>query len=577
MKLTQILILISVFPYMAISQDHPKKHFIDSEGKLFWNKDMPVYLMASSSPDDKGVLLKSENQSRYTNPLFLDTEGVNYIRTNWAVDQETKQQVQPKVEVTWEIYADGAAPNCALAFKDAPRHSAGGINYYGQNLKLELTAIDRYSGVNKILTSGAKQGAFSDYSKPLDYKTEGEFDFRYYAVDNVGNAADPKTSSFVVDLTPPESFHNVNGITEDQIIATSSTIYLSVNDALSGNKVTYVKFDDEEFREYNGRGITFDYLEDGTHILSYYSIDNVDNEESVKTFEFYYDKTAPIMAADVLGDRFIVDDKVYFSGRTKLKLTAVDNKSGVKEILYSIDEADYETYTEPFYLPSVAGNHSVRYYSLDELENQYQSATGNAGFEEFKHNVSKVYVDLTGPLLSHNITGPSYLFRDTIFVNSKTKIQLRANDGESGLQKITYSIDGEIEETDYQSPFSVTGSGLHRIEYFGYDNVNNRNIGNFSLISDDTAPDIFIHYSINPIGQKEGLDVYPSNVNLFLSATDLKTGADKIFYTINGGSERLSDGRVENLAANKKFEFNIRALDKLGNESSKTITFFTAE
>lgn len=84
-----------------------------------------------------------------------------------------------------------------------------------------------------------------------------------------------------------------------------------------------------------------------------------------------------------------------------MKLTAVDNKSGVKEIRYSIDGKDFEVYDQPFYLPSISGAHTVRYYSIDNMANQTVGRKGS-GYEEFKHNVSKVYLDLTGPSILYS-------------------------------------------------------------------------------------------------------------------------------------------------------------------------------
>ena len=195
--------------------------------------------------------------------------------------------------------------------------------------------------------------------------------------------------------------------------------------------------------------------------LEYYSVDHVKNKAEVKSFPFYFDKTAPITAADILGDRYVVGEKVYFSGRTKMKLTAVDNKVGVKEIKYAIDAGDFLTYDQPFYLPSLSGEHVIRYYSIDNLANQ---ATG---FEEFKHYVSKIYLDLTGPDIEYAYIGRKFETRDTVFINKETQITFKGNDPESGLKYISYSLNNISEESKYEGPFSITQEGFHRVEFFG--------------------------------------------------------------------------------------------------------------
>jgi hypothetical protein len=71
-----------------------------------------------------------------------------------------------------------------------------------------------------------------------------------------------------------------------------------------------------------------------------------------------------------LGDRFIVDERVYFSGRTKLKITAIDNKVGIKKVMYSVNEEAFSAYAEPFYLPARQGTHTIKYHAIDSLDNR---------------------------------------------------------------------------------------------------------------------------------------------------------------------------------------------------------------
>ena len=48
------------------------------------------------------------------------------------------------------------------------------------------------------------------------------------------------------------------------------------------------------------------------------------------------------MAADILGDKFLANGKIYFSARTKLKIIAIDNKVGVQEVKYNIGNSPLE-------------------------------------------------------------------------------------------------------------------------------------------------------------------------------------------------------------------------------------------
>jgi hypothetical protein len=296
----------------------------------------------------------------------------------------------------------------------------------------------------------------------------------------------------------------------------------------------------------------------------------VGNRSINTTFNFYYDKLAPLTASDILGDKYLYQEKVYFSGRTKMKLTAIDNKAGVKEIYYAIDNEQFKIYEDPFYLPSVQGNHTIKFYSVDRLSNR------PSGAEEYKHNINLVFLDLTGPDISHNFTGPTFKTADELFLGPFTSIHLVAKDNQSGLQYISYSLDGVQAETRYDKPIVLNvSSGKHKIEMFAYDNVNNRNVHQTEVHFDAGAPRILPNFSTNIIEQREGNPVYPVYTVLFLAATDEIVGNDKIYYSINDGNEQIYSNPISNFQAGKKYDIKVRAVDKVGNESRQTVSFFT--
>ena len=544
-----------------------KKSHTDAEGNLYWNREKPVYLRISDTPDGKGDLLKSKKSSAFVNPLYLDTEGLNYIRTRYAVDPETKKPIYPPQEVLWEIYADSETPQTSFLLDGAAVYKGKDHVYYGPNLSGTIRAKDKLSGVATSYVS-VNEAAFSALSNELSFPKTGAYQVQYYSVDKVGNRESVNKYSFMVDVESPTTYYNINGFSEKKIIGKSTKIYLTREDNLVGVADTYYKFDNEEFKKYAGQEISFTYLEDGDHTLHFYSVDKVGNKEANQTLDFYFDKHAPIVAADVLGDRFIANDVIYFSGRTKLKLTSVDNKSGVKEVLYSVDNAEFATYKGPFYLPNVTGEHTIKYYSLDEMNNESMSNKN----QQFKHNVNKVYVDLTGPSLSYSYIGSSFKTRDTLFIGPKTKIKLKGTDKESKLNYLSYSLDGAIDEINYESPFTIASPGLHSVEMFGYDNVNNRNLKSFELIVDSTAPEIITNFSSAP-AIKEGVKVYPSFVMLYLAATDKEIGTDKIYYSINNGKQKLYTNVIQGFVSGKDYTLQVVALDKLGNKSEKEIKF----
>lgn len=582
--LTQLSFLLSCnFLYAQIQENHEKGAYTDSLNRYYQQAELPLYIYVSHKSDQTPTQLgreEREDEVKKTElkPIYLDGHGKHYLRHIDGLHHVSENFV---------VYADGITPESNSSFLAAPRYNRNGVQYYGKGLTVSLATKDEMSGVKSLFQSSNKAN-YVTYNGNVTFDQEGEQSFLYYAVDNVGNAEKAHVRNFTVDLNSPETYHNVVGVAKEKIISLSTKIYLTFSDKLSGVANTFYKIDDGKWNEY-GKGmiIPLEQLKDGDHKLYYYSADNVANQETPKSFEFYLDRTAPIMSADVLGDRFIVGEQVYFSGRTKLKLTAVDNKAGIKKTLYSVDGGEYKEYDEPFYLPSKSGNHIIRYYALDNMENE-GAGNRNTRFDEYKHNVSSVYVDLTGPTLSFQYLEPKFQKGDTIYVTTQTRIKLAAFDPESGLQKISYSVDGNNDETLYNQPFTIPETGFHTVNYFGYDNVNNRNVGSFVFIVDNKPPDIFVNFSIAPNSWEnappaadgitktdEKIPVYPAYATLFLAATDLQTGFDEIRFAINGEKPRIYEGMIRNFEKNKVYTITIFAEDKLGNKTEKVVRFKT--
>ena len=339
---------------------------------------------------------------------------------------------------------------------------------------------------------------------------------------------------------------------------------------MSGVKAIYYKVNDGDYQRYTSGFISLEKFKDGPYTVDYYSVDNVGNESQPQSFAFYFDNTAPILSSDILGDKFIVGDKVYFSGRTKLNLTAVDNRAGVKDIMYSINERAFQKYIKPFYLPNISGVHTVRFYAVDSILNKKDEA-------QINHTVNRVYIDLTGPDLETALDGATFKVRDTVYISSKTKIRIKALDKESGLKQITYKLDDDKEEVLYENGIQVQEDGFHRLRYFGYDNVNNRNRGEIIFSVDNGGPEIFIHFSIPYTEQRDSLKVYPSSLQLYLGASDKKTGAKNISYQVNDGPVKKYLGMIEGFQIGKSYVLKIRATDKLDNETTQEVQFIVED
>jgi hypothetical protein len=572
MKLRKIffLLMTGIFSIQIFSQKIPdctKKIYVAPDGKMYVNKALPIYLRISNQPGDKAnsVLLKSENSSRNTIPFYFDVEGYNSIRSPWCIDTTTKQLVYPKKDIKFEVYADSKPPVTAINFGDSKILRQKGKLYLNAKTEIKLSAADELSGVDKIMYS-LDSSEFKEYQETISLENEKEYILKYYSFDKVGNIEPLKTLDIVIDKSSPRTMLEIKGDVYENILSGKTMLTLKAVDSISGLESITTKLDDGPEGNYSGPIYTALIMQ-GEHKLVYWSTDNVKNKEQEHTYNFYVDKTPPTIIQEVVGKSFMLNGKEFSSGKTQLKLTAIDNKAGVKDIFYSINNGEYKKYSAPVTLSTIGGNLSIKSYALDRVNNRSQAT-------EEEQAVKVPYIDLSGPVLSFALQGPVFKTSDTIYISSKTKILLKGYDNESGMNNIQYNVDGG-ELKAFNAAFSIDQEGYHKIEYIGTDNVENTTNGTITFMVDNTGPSIFERFSTLPKGtiseQGKTIILYPGHVGLFISATDTESGYDRMTYSINGSIEKPFTGFLSGF--DKTNVVIIKAYDKLGNESKAQIEF----
>jgi hypothetical protein len=574
-----LLFLFQLIDNQLVAQQrkqHQKGTFTDSSNRYYQQASLPAYISIGTSPEGRGTVLNPVQQNT-PKAMYLDGHGKHFIRHRDAT--------LPNGGLNFEINADGKAPISFLQFSNAPSFTKNGKLYFGQNLTVAIKAKDEMSGINQIYQS-TDRNEFTEETQNLLFNREKEYFVQHYAVDNVGNEEKTKEKTFTVDLTAPQTNYTLKGDQIGNVISARTFLSLAATDELAGvHKISY-RLGDEALKTYTS-ALNFAALGDGEHILNYRAIDNVKNQEEENSFSFYLDKMPPIITSEILGDRYVIQGKTFFSGRTKLQLEAIDNKAGVKEIFYSVDGNTYEKYEKPFYIPNRAGHHVVNYYAIDNVNNK--------GSGKYERTVTSMFMDMTGPSLSFHYTGEKFDMNNTIYISPKTKINLTARDIESGVQNIEYQIDG-VETMEYKYPFQLANEGTHNITFTGFDNVNNSNNKAFEFVVDATAPQIFTHFSLPALAEEvkilagsgksedtetskqnnqnnSSVGIYPKHLMIFLGATDNMTGTDKIFYTLNGNPEQVYQTPLSNFSTGKVNVLKIRAVDKLGNVATEEVLF----
>lgn len=559
------------------AQDNPSVH--QTEGRTYVNKKLPIYLQFKTDPNGPVYELNSEKNPSDANPMYLDTEGVNYIRSKWAVDPATGKTVIPQREVLMEIYCDGMAPRTSISLTGAPRYSSGGVVYYGQGLMLSLSANDGYafdgSGVSRQGVSGVKattytlNGAKSNYSAPLNMNKEGQQNVSYESVDQVGNLESSSSRSFVVDLTAPTTSITKNGDQSGDIYSARSYFSLSPTDALSG--VDYTTFNFDNGSKKYGTRVSLSSLSDGEHTVYWNSEDEVDNSETPNSYTFYLDRIAPVSSIAIQGD--LCEGPIdYISERSKFNLTSTDNKAGVQSIEYALDGRNYSTFNNALNLPNENGYVTVSYRATDKVNNLSRVRT------------KTYYLDNVDPSTSITYGAPQFFKQGELFITSNTPVSLRARDNASGVVKTEYKIDQGSSNT-YSSSFTVPNEGPHTLSFNSTDCVQNQESAKTSQVHvDNTPPVIYHHFSIDPIGTQtvdgKTINVYPNYTRMYLGATDELVGTAKIEYSINGeafraysSSRTLDISELDKFTAEKVYTVTVRSEDKLGNQSEETFQF----
>lgn len=585
--LTRFLIATNLFAItvMVSAQEplkHEKKIYISPANKVYVNKSQPVYFRVSLSADANAdsYVLPSEQTSKYANPMYFDAEGLNTLRTPYAVDPVTKKIVDPKRDVLFDVYADGIAPTTRVKFTSANKHLRHNVIYFGKGLKTEFSAKDEMSGVESTLVS-VNKATYQDISKiQSSYDEEREYVIAYYSVDHVGNVESPKYEKFFVDLTPPVTTFQIIGESKGKVLSAKASISLSSSDSLSGVSRIIYSINDGPEKVYV-TPIPMSVLRDGKSKINFYAVDNVGNKEETKVisasteaieektdltaFSFYIDKEAPVIGSEIVGAQY-KGKYLYMAKESRFKINAEDEKSGVARVMYSIDNALLrQSYSEPFELQT-GGLHTIFFAAVDNV--------GNMALAQSQ----QVYVDDHFPASRVAFSGKQFVNRDTLFITGETKVVISTNEIGSGVQTIDYFLDGK--KTAYLAPFFVEKEGFHTLTFCAKDNVNNNETKKeSSFFTDNTAPTIFYNFSTKAIGEKTVRDqkftIYPSNVMLYIAATDNAAGVDRLSYKVNGKEPQtiipLKDFKPGN------YEIEISATDVLKNRSTQVVRFSIEE
>jgi photosystem II stability/assembly factor-like uncharacterized protein len=398
--------------------------------------------------------------------------------TTWSLQTSpTTQNLNDVVASNGTLWATGSGSTVLTCLVDTtlPVTAATGLqsdNHVGWvtgGQLVTLNASDSPSGIAATFYT-VNGGSRQTYLVPFTISGDGAHPVTYWSVDNGGNTEAAHNGYVNIDSGAPATL--ATGLQADRSTGWRSTaqqVTLTPSDALSGVKATYYTIDDGGQQTYSA---PFSVGSNGSHHLTYWSVDNAGNIESIRDGYVNIDGNAPATVATGLQSDASTG---WRNTAQQVTLTPSDALSGIAATYYRIDGGTRQTYSAPF---SVAGqSHTVTYWSIDTAGNTEGAQTGF------------VNIDTTPPTVQDSA--------DSLWHNHATTVHINANDaGGSGVAATFYRQQGSstwlpatASAFVVPAPPDGSGDGSHAYQYEAVDGAGNSSVaGACTVWIDTTAP-----------------------------------------------------------------------------------------
>ncbi len=458
----------------------------------------------------------------YATAFAVSTPGTHTI-VYWSVDGAGNTEGSHSGYVNVDLAAptvgsdaDTAWHNSAVTVRLSPADSGG-----------SGVAATQYRPQGSSTWLAAAGNAFV-VPAPADHSGDGSWTYDYQALDAAGNASTTGTCTVKIDTRAPAT--TTTDLQPDKSSGwqtTSQLVHLTPGDAGSGVAATYYTLDGGARQTYS---TAFTVSGAGRHRVMYWSTDNLGNIESPHVGYVNIDTTAPVTLATGLA----ADQSTWENTPQVVSLDADDSLSGLAATYYTLDGGGAQTYSGPLTI-SADGRHTLTYWSVDAIGN---TETTKSGY---------VSIDTAAPTTT--ATGLA-ADQNSGWQTSNQVVSLAADDGTgSGSAGITYTLDGGGAQT-YSSPFTVSGTGQHRVTFFATDLAGNSdqvhtgwvNISNPFAQAADLAVDGSSGWQNAPVNVNIGAagDQPPFTIFYQIDGGSLQTAASPAGFTVSAeGSHRI--------------------------------------
>jgi len=298
-----------------------------------------------------------------------------------------------------------------------------------------LTATDEGSWVTHTYYR-VDDGPSLEYTEPIELQEDGIHSITYWSVDKAGHVESPTAITLYTDWTPPTTASDIQSGWSASDVAVS----LTASDAVTAVLETYYSTDGSAPEQLYA-GEPFVVSDEGVTEVQYFSLDELTNEEPVRTEYVRIDRTPPTASDNAT--------TTWVPGSASVDLLGEDELSGVASFNYWIDGVAQGASAGQVVVTGT-GTHALEYQPVDHA--------GNVG----AIYSTEVNIDNTPPVSGVDIAGP---FSRTAIID------ITAEDPLSGVASTEYRVDGGSWVAG--STVVSTVGGLHALEYRSIDRVGN--------------------------------------------------------------------------------------------------------
>ncbi|MEW5759807.1 MAG: LamG-like jellyroll fold domain-containing protein [Candidatus Thermoplasmatota archaeon] len=375
-----------------------------------------------------------------TNEKSIEFEGENgYTYSFYVIAKDRSGIEENKSFYDAIVTIDIDKPETELMFR-GKYYDAKNKIYVKPSSLIYFIGEDEISGIREI--SYLLDGKEEIYKTPIPLEV-GEHYLEYRGIDNAGNEEAWHKIFLIIDGDEPKTIPIFHGY--DIYMNKTGNISFEVYDVCP--HVTYYKIDFGNWKIYNGK-IPATEIGSGLHMLSYYSVDILGNEEMGKSTTIFFDSIEPQTTLKNWKEKS--NENLY------LELKADDIGSGIFDTYFKIDDGILQNGTHVLIeAPSDHSNdglHKISYYSIDKV--------GNREIEKEKF----VYIDT---VIDLNIDIPSIV--------STREIKIK---GTTEPNSTVFVSDNKV-KVDDEGKFSrdiLLSFGENRIEIKVFDDAGNKKV-----------------------------------------------------------------------------------------------------